>query len=331
MHQEEKQKYYLDLGTKYLSKNASKEEITELEVWVTESEENKRRFMELKKSWALAGMADVEEDFKIEENWKAVSEKLFNNKKVIPLQSNRNRRWFLRIAASLIILIAATWIYRTIEISDKPTLVEAIENIEDVQLPDGSKVNLNRGSSLEFVSNNDENQRELKLKGDAFFEIARDVEHPFIIRTQNAEVEVLGTSFYVDSREIKDEIRVEVASGTVAVKFNGKQTILQKNERAIINKSTGQLIKESNNDPNLLALKTKTLVFDNTRLEETIEVLNRYYHSDIRIGSDVLKNCELESTFNNLSLDSILKILQTSFAIDVDKEGQAIILTGQCE
>lgn len=331
MHQEEKQKYYLDLGTKYLSKNASKEEITELEVWVTESEENKRRFMELKKSWALAGMADVEEDFKIEENWKAVSEKLFNNKKVIPLQSNRNRRWFLRIAASLIILIAATWIYRTIEISDKPTLVEAIENIEDVQLPDGSKVNLNRGSSLEFVSNNDENQRELKLKGDAFFEIARDVEHPFIIKTQNVEVEVLGTSFYVDSREIKDEIRVEVASGTVAVKFNGKQTILQKNERAIINKSTGQLIKESNNDPNLLALKTKTLVFDNTRLEETIEVLNRYYHSDIRIGSDVLKNCELESTFNNLSLDSILKILQTSFAIDVDKEGQAIILTGQCE
>jgi ferric-dicitrate binding protein FerR (iron transport regulator) len=331
MYQEEKQTYYLDLGTKYLSKNASKQEIKELEEWVAESPENKRLFMEFKKTWALAGIADSKRDFNLEDNWKSVSEKLFDGGKTIPLQPIKSRRWWLRIAASLFLLVAATMVYRTIQFQEKPILVQTTDNIEDVKLSDGSEVNLNRSSSIEFIANNDKDQREILLKGDAFFDIARDVDHSFIIKTQNLEVEVLGTSFYVDSRESKDEIQVLVASGTVAVRVNGEETVLQENERAIFNKSNGQLIKETTNDPNVLALKTKTLIFDNTRLEDVIEILNRYYLSDIRFGSDELKNCELESTFRDMSLDSILEVLSTSFAMKINRTGQAITLTGKCD
>jgi transmembrane sensor len=320
---------YPDLISSYLSGNASDAEVKELENWVLASPENRQQFIASKKAWMLSGMKQNNHPVDVNKIWSETSETLFKEAKVVDLRQKRSRRNWLMIAASVAILIVAgVWMSRNgAEISQM--YVSTDNETRSVDLPDGSVVTLNQSASLNFVISKEEEKRKLSLKGDAFFEVARDEKRPFVIDAEGLEIEVLGTSFYVDARDQQDEIQVIVKSGSVSVQKGNENVVLTAGQKAVFNKTTNALIKQENEDSNFASIISNTLVFNQTKLEEVVFALNRQFKADVSIGNELIKNCELTATYKDKSLDAILKIIEgTLSGVRVDQSGEKIVLTG---
>ncbi len=320
---------YEQLATRYLSGNASDAEVKELEEWVSADPENKRSFMAFKKAWILAGAQQSESAADTEKRWEETSARLFGEGKVASLRPRAFPRRWLAIAATVALLAVVGIALFLRPWAGQEMMVEATDAPQKIELQDGSQVILNRGSSLSYSYDKKTSVRKVELKGDAFFEVARREEEPFIVQTPLLEVEVLGTSFYVDDRAGQVEAQVAVESGRVAVRHGGQEVILEANEMAVLQGNT--LEKQQVSNDNFRALKTDTLTFDNTRLEEVVATLNRHYQADIRIGSEELKDCPLTATFSNRSLEAVLLILESTFELEVRREGNRTVLRGSCE
>jgi transmembrane sensor len=329
MPQKDLHTYFTELAAKYLSGNASDMEVRELEDWVSEAPENKQTFMRLKKAWMLSGLQKANSQPDVNALWEQTQQQLFSEAKTVQLQPQYNRRRWLRIAAAVAFLaVAATAIW--LQPWSDPGLMATTDTPETFELEDGSQVILNRESSINYEFDADEGVRRVALSGDAFFDVARDEARPFVIQGRMVEIEVLGTSFYVDAREEAASVQVFVESGRVAVRQGAQETILEAGEMAAFTIASQQLQKEIITDSNYLTLKSKTLTFDDTPLEKVVEDLNRYYHAQLSIASPSLRTCSLSSTFTDKSLEAVLKILETSFNLEVERSGDRIILSGEC-
>ena len=322
--------YFQNLSTKYLSGNASDAEVTELEDWVLADPKNKEQFKAYKKAWMLTGMND-KKLVNTNKAWKETAGKTFNQPKVVPIKPKHSRRKWLAIAASITLLAAAgLWMLQNNN-TPVPLFVETSSDTQTINLSDGSQITLNQSSKLTYTLAEKEAKRQVDLTGDAFFEVARDESKPFIIQTQDVEIEVLGTSFYVDARPNQSEIQVIVKSGKVAVRSGASEQILTANEKAIFQKNSKVLTKTKNEDVNYLSLKDKNLVFENSTFEDLVFSLNRHFNSKITIEEESLKTCAHSGTYKNKSLETILKILESSHSIQSNKNGQKIVLEGTCK
>jgi len=322
---------FFDLIPKYLSGEASDSEVKRLEEWVLSSSENKAQFNQFKKAWMLSGIEGNYQNIDVEKEWTATSEKLFQEAKVVPLQKKSGRRIgiYLRIAVAVaLVIVASIWIFYLIhDVSYQQVATKT--QVKENELPDGTEIALNQFSSIKYPEKLDNKFRRVELKGDAFFKVERDETRPFIISTQNIEIEVLGTSFYVDSREGQSEIQVIVETGSVAMASGSDKIVMTKNEIGIYNKSSGQLLKKQNENVNYLSWKTAILVFDFTDLEQVVFDLNRKFHSRVSIANPVLNTCKITATYDNQSLEAIVRIIEITLDIKAEIDGDKIIFTGQ--
>ncbi len=329
MDKQDQHDYFSDLISRYLSGNTDAAEQKELEQWVLADPANKKQFIAFKKAWMLSGMQN-QQDANVDAMWKRTEAQLFREAKVRELPPRSIGRRWLKIAAAVVVLVVSTaLVYRHFQ-SPAPFFAETTTVTMPYDLSDGTRVTLNKSSSLRFLAENENGEREVQLTGDAFFDVARDETAPFVIETQNVEIEVLGTSFYVDSRASQAEIQVIVQSGRVAVRAGGQEVILNKDEQAIFQKDENKLLKQTNQDENYLALKSGELVFKDTPLETAVFALSRQFNTNIRIADEALSACSITSTFKNKSLTAVLTILESSFGIQSAQQGEEIVLTGQC-
>ena len=316
---------------KYLSGNASDPEVKLLEDWALSSPENKAQFNAFRKAWILSGMKEKAQDIDVEREWKATAGQLFDKGKIVPLEAKPRRRaaFFIRIAAAAaVLLLASIWIFQSVNRADRVE-VATRNQVKESLLPDGTQISLNQHSSVKYVPGKNDNYRRVELQGDAFFEVERDTTRPFVVASQNIEVEVLGTAFYVDAREGQPQIQVIVRSGTVAVAAGTEEVVLTANETGMYDKTTGELTKKQNEDVNYLAWKTGVLVFENARLESVVFDLNRNFHSRISIAGQELKDCRITATFDHKPLDAIVKIIEKTLNIKAEKKGEEIVYSGR--
>lgn len=322
---------YYNLSARYLSGEASDSEVSQLEQWVLASTENKSVFQNFKKAWILSGIQGDYQKIEVEKEWKTTAAKLFPQAKVValPVKSKRKLSFFLGAAAAVALLIVASvWLFQYL---NTPNYVEVVtqNEIEEGQLPDGSQISLNQYSKVRFDTKAQDTLRKVELIGDAFFDVERDSLRPFLITTQNIEIEVLGTSFYVDSRVDQPSIQVIVASGAVAVKAGTQEIVLAANETGIYDKASGALSKKQNDNTNYLAWKTGILDFEATNLETVIFDLNRRFHAQVTLANPALGTCEITATYENLSLEAIARVIERTLNIKADIDGKNIVFSGR--
>ena len=319
-----------DLMVKYLSGNASEAEVQRLESWVLENPTHKEQFMAFKKLWFLASLSETASSSTVDKAWTAVSDQISASDNVVHLNVRRSSSrlvWWSVAAACLVLVIGLLWVFLPSS-PNQPLVVTALDKIIEQELPDGSQVSINRYSEITYLLNTRANRRELSLEGDAFFEIARDTSLPFVISTEEVEIEVLGTSFYVDAREGEPEIQVLVQSGTVALRHRGQEIMLTENEVGTLDRKTGDLKESQNNDVNYLGWIQNELIFESNTLEQIVFAVNRHYHSSITIEDNAIKDCKLTATYRDKSLDAVIRIIETSLNIQSRKEGEKIFLSG---
>ena len=321
---------YYELIPKYLSGNADSGEVKTLEEWVLASEENKNQFMAFKKAWILSGFSNRQNHIDVVKEWNSFKTKInTENVRNLKIGQRYNFRHLARYAAVLIFIIASTFGLYEVLNTDKPTTIIAQKSKKTDNLPDGSQVTLNHNSEISYNISGKSKTRKVELKGEAFFEVSRDTNRVFKVNAEDITVEVLGTEFYVDARKDQPQITVIVHSGTVAVKSVTEEIILNANEVGFYDKVSRILLKSENTDVNYMSWNTGVLIFEKTDLERVVYDLNRKYNSNIKIENQKLKSCRITATFNNKSLDAIIKIIEKTLKIkSVVRDGE-ILLTGE--
>jgi ferric-dicitrate binding protein FerR (iron transport regulator) len=164
------------------------------------------------------------------------------------------------------------------------------------------------------------------MAGEAFFEITRNESKPFTVNMGLSSVEVLGTSFNINTVGNNDAIEVVVNSGKVKFTSSGikKSVILIKGEKGILMKTNNLLSKVENTDVNFMAWKTRQLIFNDVELDNVIQTLNKLYEQQIYFSTDIGKNCKVTVTFDNQSIEAILSVLELTLDLEYKKSGDLI-------
>ncbi len=180
-------------------------------------------------------------------------------------------------------------------------------------LSDGSQVVLNAGTKLKFPVNfiNDEN-RIVFLNGEAYFEVAKDAAHPFIVSTEDMDVEVLGTHFNVTSYTDDQKTYTVLVEGKVAAhnKHTANDTkILKPNEKVFFENDNLQV--EEVNVTKYIAWVQGQLVFEGDSFKVITNKLERKFNMKIENNYPELANINITATFTNETIDEVLRTFQT--------------------
>jgi transmembrane sensor len=246
-------------------------------------------------------------------------------------------RMWLKIAASVLIIISVGTAYYFGRSSDKGrnlmTITATNGEKKTVKLADGSMVKLNSGSSLSFPKKFEESKREVVLKGEAFFDVARDENSPFLIITENLTTTVLGTSFNIQSYPEDSAISVTVASGKVQIQpANSTQNaeILMPGQQGIFHKQSSSITKAVVKLDRYLAWQENILLFEDAPLIEVTKTLERWYDVEIDLSETTGVGCRIEGSYKSEKLVNVLESLKFLGVLDYKfKDDKKIELIGK--
>ncbi len=310
----------------YLNGTASHTEREEVERWVNSSADNRRTFEELTRIWQRTGDLRVEEPVDAEQSWQRFT-RLAQSTEVSRRSVVSWWSWVGKAAAALLLLVSLSYLGWRLWQPDYQHVVTQSQSKSDILLPDGTRVWLNQFSSLNYPQQFDDNERFIELTGEGFFEVEKDPDRPFIIKTGDSEVKVLGTSFNV--RNSEEQTEVVVVTGKVA--FYGTQSdtdtlLLQPQDKGTYHLLSHRLIKSKNADPNVLSWKTGRLVFDNTPLVKAIATLERHYQQKITLDNEG-SGCGVSTEFENRSLEEVLEELTLMLGATYQKSADGYLLS----
>lgn len=205
------------------------------------------------------------------------------------------------------------------------TLSTDVKETKEYVLSDGSKVWLNQSSEIRYPETFTGDTREIYLEGEAFFEITPNPEKPFIIHANNTQTRVVGTSFGIKAFKESEEVVVTVSTGIIKFSAEGKadHIELRQGEQGTCNAEEQKLEKNTHPDPNYLAWKTKVLVFKQSSLAEVAKVIEEVYHTPVSVDSSIA-GLEITSTFDQLSLDEIVRIIEITLDIKAENNQKGI-------
>lgn len=314
-----------ELLVKYLADEATPPEQEMVEEWINASDANHHYFQHFQLIWdeskRVASIADVDENKAWQRFQRRVKKQGAGSGKV------KSFGWW-RIAASVLIIAGIAWLVSSLlqKGSSDPVIVNiaSISEVKKDTLPDGSVATLNKHSELSYSETFKGKTRQVKLKGEAFFNVQPNKEKPFIIDVNDVQVRVVGTSFNVRSNNGKTEVIVE--TGIVQVTKENRTIELKAGERILLGAVDTTAQKEISNDKLYNYYVSRTFVCDNTPLWKLVEKLNEAYDSDIRIGRDELRKLPLNVTFNDESLDVILEIISQTLMIKISRLDNEIVL-----
>lgn len=320
-----------ELLAKLLAGEATPEERAQAESWLAADPSHRASFEQLKKIWDQSAALEPEFDADTDAAWKNVKQRMQQKGKVVPL---KRPQLFARMAAALVLLIGlATTLYYvmrsdTVAPDTMAMTLRADKGPQNDTLADGSQVALNAGGVLQVSDQfNGRKERRVRLQGEAFFEVAHNKEKPFIIEAgPKATVRVLGTSFNVDAQK-DGSVDVSVKTGRVLFRVGGDSLVLTPGESGHFDPRSGLLSEKQAIDPNFDAWKTHKIVFRNTQLDKAIDILNKFYHANIRIASEQLRTKVISAEYDNISLDEVLELIKLSYPdIRIERTGAEITL-----
>ena len=306
-----------ELAARVYSGEASEAEKKQFAYWA-ESAEHKAEWEEITNKLGQVDLALVNEKVDINKAWQQVkSQTTGKNKGVYRML----KTGYLAAAASIIIAVVLFLTPHDIATNNSLLQARTTQSIEVIDLQDGSKVDLNRNSSIAYPETFDESQRLVELKGEAFFDVASDRNRPFIIDAGELHIKVVGTSFNVKAYPSSHLKTVNVKSGLVEVSSqirNQKIILLKAGDKVVLNTLDNSLVKLQDSNNNYMAWKTKEISFENEDLNKAIKLLEEVYDVSIQAPDSFdLSNAKIDVTFHKNNIDFIIDVIEKTYAIDL--------------
>jgi transmembrane sensor len=266
--------------------------------------------------------------------------------KTVSIRRNKNLlKWTMRIAAVLILVVAVADIY----IVSRPgkndkTAVSSVATKNGSRtkfvLPDGSQVWLNAGSNLDYNNlNSNKGLREVSLNGEAYFDVVRNAERPFIIHTKKMDIKVLGTSFNVRSYSDEKVTEAALLTGSIEVTLKDRKDqkiVLKPNEKiSVANNelpdpvgSPQVVVREIKRNPTYniigeIAWTQNKLYFEDKTLEDIGRQLEKWFGKKVTITNESIRSVHYSGNFESETIEEVLSYLKLSrpfnFRIGTDK------------
>jgi transmembrane sensor len=206
-----------------------------------------------------------------------------------------------------------------------------------LSLPEGSQITLQPQGKVSFKESFTETNREVFLTGEAFFEVSRDVNRPFLVYTNEITTRVLGTSFMIRALADQQDIIVAVRTGKVSVyKRDQKQpadsaeTLLTPNQQMVFNRSENKLSRTLVEIPQpiLSEKEIQSMHFEEASVKEVMEALEKIYGVAIQFDENTFSTCSLTTSVSDRGIYDRLDIICKAIGATYKVEDTQIILSG---
>ncbi|MCC5908206.1 MAG: FecR domain-containing protein [Balneolaceae bacterium] len=332
---------------RYVTGNIGPIEKRDLENWMAESLENRRLVLEVKEIWNQAPPEEFEVD--VQHAWEQFRYRnQKNTRHKAPIIGYVRKKpgvgvYLFRAAAVLLVaLFSGLFVYHQMNQAEQreaeqASIFNVLQELETdkgekarVTFSDGTRVTLNSASSVQFPQEFRGDTREVFLEGEAYFEVAHNPDKPFIVHSQDAEIEVLGTEFNVRGWNEDPNVEVVVRGGKVSV----QSTILQPDERTpvILTEGLKTELERGQNpmepvrvDPVRHLLWTSGgMYFDNEPLHRVVQDLERRFNVNVTVEDQSLLNVPYTGTFQYAELDEVLTVIGASMEVGFSREGSEV-------
>lgn len=316
----------------YIKNDISSSNAAIVEAWIQAKPEHALYIEQCKQIWEETGIlvpkpihVNIDDAWHIMNNRIERFEKQQNNTNTIRFTP----RIIIRAAAIVLIPLLAFSIYYLLQPRTKSHIIIASEHSLYDTLTDGSTIALAPHAHIE-VADFSGAVREVHMQGEVNFSVAKDAGKPFLVKTENTVIKVVGTKFNVISFSNKPEIEVLVESGKVLFfAINQHDTAfvtLEAGDKGVYNKTTKKLTKLKPEEGIDLFWNNKTLLFQKTKLRDIANMLEKHYNVSIEFKTKELEALRFTSTFQNQSIDTILWIMGTTLDFTYTKQDNTYVL-----
>lgn len=289
---------------------------------------------------------ELEEAYSVDElaseDLSHISKKIIASDKPVKQIPFTRTRVFYKYAATILLfcligLIAKEYVFQA-EKTEEVALSQVVKtNVKGrkstIHLSDGSTIYLNAESTISYPQKFSDSLRVVELKGEAFFEVSHDDKKPFIVRTGEVDVSVLGTSFNVRAFEEMNETVVSLSTGKVKLEnsrakgdFN-QSVVLLPGESINYDNSNHAFSQVSTYNPILeFGWKDGILAFENASVKEVVQTLERWYNVDIQLLNYSGTDWQYKARHDNESLELVLKSIAYNEAIDFKIDGKKVTI-----
>jgi ferric-dicitrate binding protein FerR (iron transport regulator) len=345
---------------RYLSGEASEQEIEAVLDWMEGNEENKKLFIEYKTIWLLSRKESHYTFEKIKEAKRATDLRIENTEIRKDFKKAKRLLIVWKYAASLLLLISLstgyyfyTSKYRRPDVKNNSVEVPYGSKSKLV-LPDGSFVWINAGSKINYTADFGISSREIYLEGEAYFDVRENKKIPFYVKTDLIDIKVYGTAFNVKSYMDDDIIETTLDRGAISIHLKNDPTKVvdvAPNQKIIIHRHPNekkdiqkreypQIAKTDRNSVNELfdiennvntgsitAWKDNRLVFEQETLEILAKRLERRYNVSIRFADKNIKSFRYTAALKEMPIDQVMKAIALTSPIQYKIEGMQVTLT----
>jgi Fe2+-dicitrate sensor, membrane component len=304
---------------RYFTNEASEREKDSIRCWLESDEAHRKQFIRERIRFDASVVADEEEVF------------FKKSKKINP--ARRLTYNILRVASVILLLITCSYFYADYRLrseqSDKTTTQKIYVppgSRTSITLPDGSVAWLNSNTTF-IYPDNFRKGRIVEMSGEVYFDVIENENMPFIVNTGEYILEVLGTSFNVESYSNNNEFETAMFSGKVQLYKKG----INSDTISLFAGQTARLIDDklvispTNND--LYRWKEGILVFDNESFEEIMESFEKYYDLKIKLRTDKVKKLGYSGKFRIVDgIDHALRVLQKDYRFVYKREEDSNVI-----
>ncbi|MDR1683393.1 MAG: FecR family protein [Candidatus Symbiothrix sp.] len=278
--------------------------------FISSNEVNKEKYRSWEEEWNLL----QERDLSLNRKWRRLqnriwvrenlSEEVAGNR-LIPLW----KKWSAAAAVALLIISTTIGIHELTLRNNKEifTVDVPMGQKSKLTLPDGSAVWLNAGSQIQYTGNYNLRNRTLALTGEAYFEVAKQTNKPFIVKLRDYDIEVKGTKFNVSSYNNEKYVSASLMEGAILLRYNNKEYAMKPGETIRLDVETKQLTLHQTNTIQYRSWTEDRLEYGEITLAELFNRLSRQYNVRIHTDAAVDTNKTLCVSFNNReTIDEIL-------------------------
>lgn len=345
----------------YLSGELPTKDLDILNYWLGKSEYNKLIFDQFSDIWQASSHNKLSHQIDSDKAWSHLQNQInIQNKRT------KNTVWneITRIAAVFVVALflgglGYYFIDQKEDIISEPQYVEYVSPLGSrsfVKLADGSKVWLNAGSTLKYKNSYGVNNRDLQLTGEAFFEVEKNKDLPFIVKTSEIDIIALGTKFNVKAYSEENTIETTLIEGSVKLESSTvtlkEDLFLKPNEKAVFTKKNQTLeltqkqqqtkenkriikpkleIIESIEPEPIISWKDQRWVINNEKLGELAVKLERRYDVNFIFDNELLKDYAFRGTLEDETLEQIMEAIKFSSPIKyvIDKKTVYVTADGK--
>jgi transmembrane sensor len=278
---------------------------------------------------------DIEQDLSEAERLR-IKKSIYTKVKPVVAKPSILRLPVFRIAASLLVLAGLSLMFyrlHALRLAKAQMVYNTIRTstngLKQINLPDSSVVWLNAASTIQVPVEFKGHLREIKLiEGEAFFDVKRNPQHPFVVHTGKLNVQVLGTSFNIRSYQKLHHIQVSVATGKVGVVKGGKcLAMLLPGQQLSFLPLTSQYHQQTINANDTQSWKTGYTTLSQANFQELALVINNIFGLSLKAGNAHVNSYLFSLRIqHNLPADQILKVIGQIHNTHFRKEGKDVML-----